>query len=230
MAGQNRRPKGSKQAPAGDTRPDGEAPDGVRPRTDPEGAPPPQLTADALLALSEMRSQGVALPGERVVDLGADTSDQDRDRLIAAAMAQAEMQEAIYRVPVTARRDRRVKAGIAGALLFLALLVGVWPPSIVVPPRPPTLTERDAITGLRVTLLLQAQQIEAFRVTEERLPASLEEAGASFDGIRYVRSGNRVYQLVAYRRDGEPVIFDSAAPAPEFEALARSWLSPGDGA
>ena len=107
-------------------------------------------------------------------------------------------------------------------------MIGVWPPGLLVPEPPPTLTEQDAIVGLRVTLLLQAQQIEAFRVAEERLPASLEEAGPAFDGVRYVRSGNRLYQLVAYRPDGEPLIFDSASPAPEFQALARTWLPSGD--
>ena len=249
MARKRRQSRGSKRAHAGESRtdgetPDGEAPDGGRPDAGTEAAKPaqpdgerlragdprPKLSADALLALSEMRSQGFVMPGERVVELGANTSDQDRDRLIAATMAQVEMQEAIYRVPAAVRRDTGIKAGVAGTLLFVALMVGVWPPGIVVPDPPSTLTERDALTGLRVTLLLQAQQIEAFRVTEDRLPVSLEEAGAPFDGVRYLRSGNRVYQLVAYRPDGEPVIFDSAAPAPEFDALVRSWLSPWNGA
>ena len=171
----------------------------------------------------------MTLPGELILDLGEATTPQERDRLLAAAMAHAEMQEAIYRIPMATRRDTWIKAGIASALLFVALIVGVWPPGLLVPEPSRTLTEQDAIAGIRVTLLLQAQQIEAFRVNADRLPTSLEEAGAPFDGIRYVRSGNRLYQLVAYAPDGEPLIYDSAAPAPELQALARSWNLSGDG-
>jgi hypothetical protein len=227
LAEKRRQPRGSNGLHAAEVgQPDGDGPDDEKPG----GAPQPTLSAEAFRALSELSSEGVVLPDEPVVQLGAEISDEDRDRLIAAAMAQVEMQEAIYRVSTTPRRGVGGKAAVAFTLLFLALLVGVWPPGIMVPDPPAQLTQRDVLTGLRVTLLLQAQQIEAFRVTEDRLPTSLEEAGAPFDGIRYVRSGNRVYQLVAYAPDGEPVIFDSAAPAPAFEALVRIWLPAGRGA
>ena len=100
--------------------------------------------------------------------------------------------------------------------------MGLWPPGFLVPPPPAEVSEQETLRGLRTTLLFQAQQIEAYRAAEERLPTSLDDVAVRFDGVRYLRSSSRLYQLVAYRRDGEPVIYDSGAPAPEMQALART--------
>ena len=42
-------------------------------------------------------------------------------------------------------------------------------------------------------------------------------------GVRYVRSGNRSFQLVAYGQDGRAIVYDSASPASEFVRLPTSW-------
>ena len=72
-------------------------------------------------------------------------------------------------------------------------------------------------------LLLQAQQVEAFRVRSQRLPNSLEELPATLPGVRYARSGNRAYQLIAYERDGNAIVYDSANPAPSFRVFMSVW-------
>ena len=189
-----------------------------------------QMTAQALLALSEIHAEGMAsLPGELVLDLGEATTADERDRLLAAALAQVEMQDAVYRVRSGESRSRRIKTGIAAGIFLIAGVVGVSPPGILVPDPPQALTPADRIQGVRIALLLQAQQVEAFRVEAGRLPNSMAEVDAQLPGIRLVKSSNRLYQLIAYTSDGEPVVYDSEVPAPEFERLRRSWSTTRDG-
>ncbi len=76
-----------------------------------------------------------------------------------------------------------------------------------------------------MALLLQAEQIEAFRVDRLRLPNSLDELDGRLPGVRFVRSGSRAYQLIAYEADGTAIVYDSAHPAAEFEALDSGWVS-----
>jgi hypothetical protein len=156
-------------------------------------------------------------------DLGPTSTPEARARILAAALAHAEMQEARYRVPTLSRRTGHIKATLAFAFLATAGFVALVPPPLVVPTPLPTLSVADRDRGSRLSLLLQAQQIEAFRAVELRLPTSLDEAGASVPGIRYVRSSNRLYQLVAYTEDGRAIVYDSSAPGPEFGALSPSW-------
>ena len=74
-----------------------------------------------------------------------------------------------------------------------------------------------------MALILQAQQVEAFRVRSQRLPNSLDELPGAVQGVRYARSGNRAYQLIVYERDGNAIVYDSADPAPPFRILMSAW-------
>lgn len=187
----------------------------------------PLIGPDALLALSQFRAEGVAtVPGERVLDLGDATSAEERDRLLAAALAHVEMQDAIYRVPLESGTTRRWKAVIASVLFVMALFLVGLPPSFLVPEPPAQMTAGERLRGVRVALLLQAQQIEAHRVRHDRLPRSLAEVPVALPGIRYVRSNERLFQLIGYTPDGEAVVYDSASPDPTFDALAESWIAP----
>ena len=190
------------------------------------GVPPlPAIGADALAALSAMNRQGVTLPDELVLDLGEATTPEDRDRLLAAALAHVEMQDAVYRVAAKQNRQSSRWKGAAAALLFLvAIAVAAQPPDWVVPEAPATLTAADRLDGVRLTLLLQMQQIEVFRAREGRLPDALTEIAIVLPGVRFVKSNNRVYQLVAYSPDGDPVLYDSAAPPAWFEEVAARWV------
>lgn len=185
----------------------------------------PLIGRDALIALSQFRDEGVAtVPEELVLDLGEATSPDERDRLLAAALAHVEMQEAIYRVPADSASTRHWKSLIAAGVFVLAVLLAALPPDLLVPARPEPLSESDRLRGIRTALLVQAEQIEAFRVREERLPASLGEVDTALPGIRFVKSSNRLYQLVAHTPDGDAIIFDSAAPDEAFEDIGSPFV------
>jgi hypothetical protein len=184
----------------------------------------PLIGPQALLALSELHAEGLAsVPEELVLDLGEAATPEERDRLLAAAMAHAEMQEAIYRVPTKTYRVRHIKFGIAAVIALVAVVVSLRPPAFVVPVPPPSLSVADEVRGVRLALLLQAQQIEAHRVETGRLPTSLAEVAFELPDVRFIRTNSRSYQLVAFGSDGERVVFDSTVPSPDFGRLRDEW-------
>jgi hypothetical protein len=189
----------------------------------------PRIGAEALLALSEIHAEGLAsLPDEMVIDLGESSTPEERDRLLAAAFAHSEMQEAIYRVPVATGRVGRIKAGIASVILLLAAAVAVAPPGVVVPPAPPQISAEDRLRGIRLGLLLQAEQVEAYRARTQELPETLADLPFVLPNIRFVRSSERLYQLIGYTDRGEAVVYDSSVPAPAFARLRPSWVAEPD--
>lgn len=155
---------------------------------------------------------------------GTISSPEVRDRLLAEALAHAEHKDARYRVPYSdPTGPNRWKALLVVVLLALAGAAAAAPPRWIRPEPPASLGRAEELRGLRVALLLQADQVEAFRLRTQRLPTALDEVPGQLPGIRYVRSGNRVYQLVAYGADGSAVVYDSAAPTPPFRALTPPW-------
>lgn len=152
---------------------------------------------------------------------------EDRERLLAEAMAHAEAQEAQYQVlPAGEPLRGRWKAPAAWAVFGLAAVVALFPPGWLVGRPSPTPTDGDWDRGVRAAVYLQAQQVEAFRLREGRLPDSLDELPAQMRGVTFVKSNNRVYQLRARRPDGSLVVYDSAIPAASFQAAA-GWIGEG---
>jgi hypothetical protein len=151
---------------------------------------------------------------------------EERARLLAETMAHATAQDAEYRrIPMDPGRRTSVWKGLTStALVMAALLLLLAPPGWLTGPPLPSLTPLDLERGLRAVLFLQAEEIEAFHFREGRLPRSLGELDRPFPGLRYVRSNNRVYQLVALRPDGTVLVYDSAHPTPQARGLARRWL------
>jgi type II secretory pathway pseudopilin PulG len=144
---------------------------------------PSAETIEALEALMRSTSdpEGADLPNLR------DVSDpEERDRLLAAALAYAEMQEARYRVSADTGAGRRLKGSLATVLFLLALLILARPPTLLVPAALPVASEAEQLRGARIALLLQAQQIEAFRSRENRLPESLAELDNPLPDVRVV--------------------------------------------
>jgi hypothetical protein len=166
-----------------------------------------------------------AFERDPAVDLGPVSSPTVRDRLLAEALAHAEHKEARYRVPYDDRRTaNQWKALVIVVLLSLAGAWTVAPPRWARPEPPASLSPPDRLRSTRLALLLQAQQVEAYRVKSRQLPASLEELSSRLPGVRYVRSGTRTYQLIAYASDGSAVVYDSADPLTPFRALAETWV------
>lgn len=159
-----------------------------------------------------------------------DTSTpEERDRLIAEALAHAEALDAVYLPPSEVEPDRRWRGPLALVLLMLAMVMGLFPPSWLAGPEPPAVSAADRVLGLRLTLELQAAHIEAYQQRHQRLPDRLDELGSALPGVRYVRSGERVYQLVAYGPDGRPVVWDSARPDQDIREAATAALNGVDG-
>jgi len=152
------------------------------------------------------------------------SSDEDRAQILAEALAHAEAQEAQYRLPLSdARPPGRWKSLLATVTFVLAGVIAAAPPSWLLADPPAPVTAGERLRGTRATLFLQAQQIEAYRMQNQRLPRSLEELPMRVPGVRFVRSNNRVYQLVAFTRNGETTVYDSTRPE-EFELVAAGWI------
>lgn len=148
---------------------------------------------------------------------------EDRERLLAEALAHAEALEEQYKViPADPAPTGRWKTPVASAVFALALVVALVPPSWLAGGEAPRPTEGDRDRGLRASMLLQAHQVEAFRVREGRLPEHLSELPATFPGLALVRSNNRVYQIRGRRADGSVEIYDSSQPSPVF-IQAAPW-------
>lgn len=190
----------------------------------------PTLTPAAAAALRALRTEGMGQrAAEVILDLGDEGTPEERDRVLQAALAHVEMQDAVYRVPTTTGRNRRIGAALTTLVLAAALWVAIAPPRLLVPPAPPTITAVDRRDGVHAALWLQAQQVEAFRVENGRLPRSLEEVRGGFPDLRYVRSTTRQYQLVAHDPDGRAIMYDSASPNPVFETVAARFTTRGVG-
>lgn len=149
---------------------------------------------------------------------------EDRQRLLAETLAHVEAQEAQYRLPMEpVVRQPAWKPVVALLLFVVAGALALYPPPLLRGAKRATVTPVDRARGLRAELYLQAQQVEAYRVEEGRLPASLAQVPVRLSHLEYVRSNNRTFQLVGHDPDGTSVVYDSAVPAPEFAAMAASW-------
>jgi hypothetical protein len=152
----------------------------------------------------------------------------ERERLVARTVADASARDTRYEGTPWRARPAVVwwKWGLAALLGLAAVLALTAPPPWVSGPPLPSLSPEDRTAGLQAALVLLAGHIEAYRARTGRLPQTLEEVGGSFPGVRYVRSNNRVFQLVAVRDDGSVRVWDSADPPPVRETLTRRWLTP----
>jgi len=154
---------------------------------------------------------------------------EDRERILADVLAHAEAQEAQYKtLPAAEPVGGRWKLAVASLLFALAAWVALVPPAWVAGAAAPLPTEGDQERGLRAAIYLQAQQVEAFKLREGRLPSHLSELPVEFTGLTLVRSNNRVYQIRGLRPDGVVVVYDSGRPSPAFEAAAASWIGAGE--
>jgi hypothetical protein len=176
--------------------------------------------AAAAGALEELDLPAISL------DLGDVSTPEARARLLAEALAHAEHKEARYRVPLAdTRLIARWKSLAATVVLVLAGVVAVAPPAWVTPEPPAQITPGARARGLRLALLLQAQQVEAYRVRTSQLPETLDVLPAVLPGVRYARSG-RSYQLVAFDPAGSPIVYDAADPSPVFRTIAGALTPP----
>lgn len=150
---------------------------------------------------------------------------EDRERLLAEALAHAEEAEQQYKVAYTDEPPRgRWKTPAALGIFVLAGVLALFPPGFMLPDPLPQPTAPEIARGLRTALVIQAAQVEVYRVRHGELPNALEQVPGRLPGLRYLRSNSRVYQVVGDGPDGSVVVFDSARPAVELDPGIRAWL------
>ena len=150
------------------------------------------------------------------------SSPEDRGRLLAEAIAEAETREADYRQPENPRTCHW-KGPLALSLLVIAGSIVLAPPPWLARSPLPAVSIEERRRGVAVAIQLQARQTEVFQARHGRLPATLDEVPGRVPDIRFVRSNGRVYQLVAARPNGRALVYDSANPGPEFERIDNAW-------
>lgn len=152
------------------------------------------------------------------------SSPEARERLLAEALAHAEQQDAQYkRMLPSEAATGQWKASLSLVVFALAAYIALAPPTwLASGGQPPTQAQFER--GAQAALRLQALQIEVFQLRNAQIPRSLDEMPAVLPGIRYVRSNNRVYQLVAAGPTGEAIIYDSARREDAIATLIDTWL------
>jgi hypothetical protein len=95
----------------------------------------------------------------------------------------------------TVRRRRTTRLTAMGVLLAVLLVLAFRPPAWILPPPPPVPTAAEREASVRFSIFLQAQQVDHFRNTRGRLPATLSEAGTPIPGIQYLVQSATSYQL-----------------------------------
>lgn len=86
--------------------------------------------------------------------------------------------------------------GVLTLAVIIATYVWFLPPAWVrgTPP-PPAATAAEESSALRLTMYVQAQRIEQFRIDHGRIPYNLGEAGPAFSGMEYIRLTDTNYRL-----------------------------------
>ena len=154
---------------------------------------------------------------------------EERERLLAQAMAHAEARDELFRVlPADSVRRDRWKAPTALLLFMVAGVLLVSPPGWVAGPPIPTVDQGELERGLEAAIRLQVVAVETFRIRNGRLPDDLAELPTRLPGLRFVRSNSRVYQIFGRRPGGEMLVYDSAHPAAGFATAGAGWAD-GDG-
>jgi hypothetical protein len=121
-------------------------------------------------------------PAERV------SSPEDRNRLLADAVAHAETKEANYRQPSKlGRRTGQWKAPLSLVVLMLAAYIALAPPPWLAGAPLPQVSSAERGRGVVAALQMQARQIEVFQARHGRLPRTLDEVPVRIPGIRFVR-------------------------------------------
>jgi hypothetical protein len=152
------------------------------------------------------------------------SSTEDRAAVLAEAVAHAATQEAHYKQPGDdAKRPSPWKVPLALVVFVLSAYLMTFPPPWLAGEDPPAVSQSAREHGVKAALFLQAQQIEAFRARQGRLPGTLEETTGAMAGIQFVRSNSRVFQLLVPGPDGPGIIYDSSRPIDEFVSAAAGW-------
>lgn len=164
------------------------------------------------------------MPHRMTASAGGPRPDPRRLEALAEVLEQ-EAARARYRPP-PARAERRHGRLLAALILLgLSLWLLLFPPAWLssAPPQQPV--EQEA-ASLRLIVYLQARRIEAYRREHGRLPVDLEEAGPSWELVRYQPRAGGGYTLQA-SGDRGTVVYDSGEPLEPWAADAFRHIRGG---
>jgi len=147
---------------------------------------------------------------------------QEAADAVAAVMKHAATKDEIAHRKTTPRKQPKWMLPLGVNLAVLAVYLLIAPPSWVTvnPVEAPDLASQSR--DLKAAIWFQVQQIEAYRIQNGRLPATLAESGRVTPGVEYVRAGDH-FRLMGVVGDA-PVIWDSNAPNAEFEAIVAEKM------
>jgi len=147
---------------------------------------------------------------------------QEAADAVAAVLKHAAERDQIAQKKTTPRKQPKWMLPLGVNLAVLAVYLLIAPPSWVTvnPVEPPDLARQS--DDLKAAMWFQAQQIEAYKIQNGRLPATLAESGRVLPGVEYVRDGDR-FRLIGTVGDA-PVIYDSAASNTEFAAIVAEKM------
>ncbi len=142
---------------------------------------------------------------------------QEAADAVAAVLKHAAEREQLAHKKPPSKKQPKWMLPLAVNLGVLAVYLLIAPPSWVTvnPVQGPDLARQS--DDLKAAMWFQAQQIEAYKVQNGRLPVTLAESGRVTPGLEYVRDGDR-FRLIAIVGEA-PVIWDSAASNAEFAAI-----------
>lgn len=139
------------------------------------------------------------------------------DAVAAVLQHAAERDEAQHKKAAPKKQPKwMLPLGINLGVFAVYLLIA--PPSWVVldPLEDPPIEEQA--DDMRLAMYMQAMRISGYLQQNGSLPATLEDAGSSYEGIQYDRVTAERFQLTATIGD-ETIIYDSSQPA-------NDWIGP----
>jgi hypothetical protein len=150
---------------------------------------------------------------------------QEAADAVAAVMKHAATQDEIAHRRITPKKQPKWMLPFGVNLAVLAVYLLIAPPGWITvnPIEGPDLARQG--DDMRAAMWLQAQQVEAYRIQNGRLPTTLAESGRVTAGVEYIRDGDHFRLIAAIDTIGDdPVIWDSNAPNTEFEAIVAARM------
>lgn len=143
---------------------------------------------------------------------------QEAAEAVAAVLKHAAEKDRVAHTKPARKKQPKwlLPLGINLGVLAVYLLIAPPPWVVVNPIKGPDMAVQTDM--MAAALYMQAQAIDAYRIQNGRLPATLAESGRVTEGIDYLPQGDQ-FQLVAMV-GGTPVIWDSTRSNADIEAAA----------
>ena len=132
---------------------------------------------------------------DRRIDIGNGDGERRLER--AEALAAVMRREAEKAIAQRQARPKRFTMGPGFLFVVAGLNAYVWfgAPAWLHPAPPPPIPMEQLDSSLRLTMYVQSQRIEAFRIENGRLPTTLEEAGSPLAGMEYTILSDTIYEI-----------------------------------